>query len=67
MSYSSYATLQDVLMRMTRLEIMLGLLIRNTQSGVVDPATRDLLLNFAGVLDSEQQLEAALQPKAEAT
>ena len=61
MSHSSYATLQDVLSRITRLEIMLGLLIQNTQGPIMSVTNRDLLLNFAGVLAAEKA-QADLAP-----
>ena len=55
MSYSSYLTQQDTVTRVIRLEVMLGLLIKYTIAGnTVSPGTRDLLLNFAGVLEAER-------------
>lgn len=54
MSYSSYQNQQQMLDRITRLELMLGLLIQNTQGPIMSVTNRDLLLNFAGVLQSEK-------------
>ena len=67
MSYSSYRTQQQMLERIDRLEVMLVALIYNTQGGHTSLATRDMLLNFAGVVNTEHNLEAALETQTEVT
>lgn len=61
MSYSSYASLQQVIASISRVELTLALLIRNTQSGIADPAARRVLLDFADFIESEHT-KAATAP-----